>query len=253
LFVLAQTSGSNAIPALIVIVAGFVLGSLAAALARRITGGENRPEAIRSSAGAIATLFFSIILIAALVIALGMINETALDQLSQDVVSFLPKALSAAIVLIVGNIVGAIAETGIRRSLGHVSPAIRDRVPTLVKVLISGFALIIAANQLGVDTTIILVAVASIFLAVALSVALLAGLGGRPVAEQVAAGRALRRELSVGDSVRVGSTEGEISAIGSTSTQITGGRIVTLIPNAELLTSHLEIVEAVPTIELAED
>ena len=250
--VLAQ-GDSNAIPALIVIVAGFVLGSLAASFTRRLTSGENRPEVIRTSAGALATLMFSLILIVALVVALGMVNQTALDQLSEDVVTFLPKALSAAIVLIVGNILGAIVETGVARSLGHVSPVVRDRVPMLVKVLITGFAVVIAANQLGINTTIILIAVAAIFFTAGLSIALLAGLGGRHVAEQIAAGRAVRRELSIGDTVKIGSTEGEVSAIGSTSTQITSPRAVTLVPNLELLNDHIEIVQAVPTIELAED
>ena len=249
---LAQTD-TNALVALIVIIVGLVLGSLSAALARRIAGHDSRPEAVRTSAGAIATLAFSLILIAALVIALGIVQETALDQLSTDVVQFLPRALSAAIVLILGNIIGAVAETGVARSLGHVSPEIRRRVPVLVKYAITGFALVIAATQLGVDTTIILVAVASLFFSVALSAALLAGLGGRPVAEQIAAGRALRQELNIGDTVRVGTTEGEVSAIGSTATQITGANKVTLIPNTELLTGTIEVVQAAPAMEVLEN
>ncbi len=252
MFIVAQAS-ENAIPALIVIAVGFVVGSLAAAAARRLTSGDRRPEAIQASAGAIATLVFSLILIAALVVALGMINEAALTQLSQDVVTFLPKVLSAAIVLIIGNIVAAVLQTGAERSLGHVSQSLRDRVPMVIKALVMGFAIVIAANQLGVDTTIVLVAVASIFFTIGLSVALLAGLGGRPVATQIAAGRALRRELTVGDTVRVGAAEGEISAIGSTSTQITTARTITLVPNVELLNSSLEIIQAVPPIESVSD
>ncbi len=252
MIVLAQTD-TSAIAALIVIVAGFVLGSLAAALARRLAGKETRPESIQTSAGALATLAFSLILIASLVIALGIVQQTALDQLSTDVVRFLPRALSAAIVLIVGNIIGAIAEAGVTRSLGHVAPEVRRRVPALVKYAITGFALVIASTQLGVDTTIILVAVSSIFFGLALTLALLAGLGGRAVAEQIAAGRALRHELTIGDTVRVGFAEGEISAIGSTSTQLTSANEVTLVPNTEMLTAKIEIVQAVVPIELAED
>lgn len=250
--VLAQTD-TSAIAALVVIVAGFVLGSLAAALARRVAGRESSPEAIQTSAGAVATLAFSLILIASLVIALGIVQQTALDQLSTDVVRFLPRALSAAIVLIIGNIIGAIAEAGVTRSLGHVSPEVRRRVPVLVKYAITGFALVIASTQLGVDTTIILVAVGSIFFGLALTLALLAGLGGRAVAEQIAAGRALRHELTIGDTVRVGFAEGEIRAIGSTSTQLTSANAVTLVPNTEMLTAKIEIVQAVVPIELAED
>jgi len=240
---IAQSSDTNAIIAVAIIAAGFVLGSIAAAIARRLASSEKRPEAVRSSAGALATLAFSLILIIALVSALGVISSTALEQLSSDVVTFLPRLLSAAIVLIIGNIVGALVETGISRSLGHVSAELRDRVPLIVKYAIMGFAVVIAANQLGVDTTIILVIVASVTFGVALSLALLAGLGGRPIAEQVAAGRALRRDLVVGDTVRFGAIQGQIAAIGSTSTQITGPDDVVLVPNIDLLSSSVEIIE----------
>lgn len=249
MLIIAQAN-ENAIPALIVIGVGFVLGSLAAAVTRRLTSSANRPESVQSSTAALATLAFSVVVIAALVIALGMINEAALNQLTQDVVTFLPKVLSAAIVLIVGNVIAAVLQAGIERSLGHVSQSVRDRVPMMIKAVVTGFAIVIAANQLGVDTTIILVAVASIFFTIGLSAALLAGLGGRPVATQIAAGRALRRELTVGDTIRVGDTEGEISAIGSTSTQITNAHRVMLVPNADLLEGHLEIIQAVPEIEV---
>jgi len=169
-----------------------------------------------------------------------MVNDDALAQLSRDVVQFLPKVLSAAIVLIIANIVTAVLSTAAARSLGHVSQSLRERVPVAIKTIVMGFALVIAAGQLGVNTTIILVAVASVFFTIGLSVALLAGLGGRPVAREIAAGRALRRERTA---------EGEISAIGSTSTQITSAHTVTLVPNQELLTGHIEIIQAVPAIE----
>lgn len=234
----------NALIAVGVIVAGFVLGSLAAALARRFASAESRPEGIRNSASAVATLAFSVVLIAAMVTALGLLSRSSLDQLSDDLLDFLPKLLSAAIVLIMGNIVGAIAEAGVARSLGHVAPAVRKRVPGLVKWAIFGFAMIVAANQLGIDTTIITVAVQALFFSVALAVALLSGLGGRDVAAKVAAGRALRQQLNVGDAVKFGDVDGIIAAIGSTSTQVTTADQVLLVPNDEALASTLWVIPA---------
>lgn len=242
--ILAQSGGTGALIAVVVIVAGFVLGSIAAAVARRLANASKQPEAVQSSAGAIATLAFSTILIIALVIALGIVNEAALTQLGQDVVTFLPRLLSATIVMIIGNIVGAIIETGVERSLGHVAFEVRQRVPLIVKWVIQGFALVIAANQLGIDTTIILVLVASVFFGLALASALLAGLGGRQVASQVAAGRAVRRELQVGDIVRVADVEGEIQAIGSTSTQIVSKQRVVFVPNRQILDQSVEVIDS---------
>jgi small-conductance mechanosensitive channel len=247
---LAQDDGLNwtdatALIALLVIIAGLTLGSIAAALTRRIASGEKRPEAVRSSVGALSTLAFSIILIVALVIALGIVNSEALDQLSRDLVSFMPKALSAAIMLILGNVVGSIAETGVARSLGHVAPEVRNRVPALVKWGVMGFAIVIAANQLSIDTTIIIVAVASVFFSIGLAAAMLAGLGGQHVARQIAAGRALRQLVTVGDTIRTDRVGGVVKAIGSTNTQITTfDEDIQLVPNAELLGDRFQIVPA---------
>lgn len=249
--ILAQTDSSNALVALAVIAGGFVLGSLAAAISRRVTSADSRPEVIRSSAGSIATLAFSIVLIASLIIALGLINGQAVDQLLSDTARFFPKVISAAIVVIVANIVSNLAEMGVARSLGHVSPVIRQRVPKLVKSAIMGFAVIIAAGQLGINTTIVLIAVAALLFGISLAAAMLAGLGGRSVAEEVAAGRAIRRELKVGDTVRIGEIEGDIAAIGSTSTQITAPDRVTLVPNTEILGQWIQIMGNGPSISLA--
>ncbi len=241
----AQTSATDALIALAVIIAGFVLGSVAAAIARRLAA-RSGSDVVRASAEAIATLVLSLILIVGLIAALGIINRPDLDRLIDDFVRFIPRLLAASIVLIIGNIVGAVVETGVERSLGHVSAELRRRVPMIIKWTIQGFVLVIAANQLGIDTTIISVVVAAVFFGLALAAALLAGLGGRDVAQQVAAGRALRRELKVGDSISLGDLHGEIKAIGSTSTQITSHQDIVFVPNNDILQSTIEIFHAAP-------
>ncbi len=251
--ILAQSGTTTALIAVGLVVGGFVLGSVAASISRRITSNEKRPEVVQNSAGALATLAFSIVLIIALVAALGVVNAAALDQLLTDVTLFLPKVISAAIVLIIANIVGNLAETGVAQSLGHVSPAIRKRVPSMVRMLIVGFAVVIAANQLGINTSVILIAVGAIFFGLAAAAAMLAGFGGRPVAEEIAAGRAIRRDIKVGDTVRVGNVEGDVTAIGSTTTQITSSQRITLVPNTEMLTQWVEVIQDEPSIQLAPD
>lgn len=250
-FMLAQSGATTALIAVGLVIGGFILGSIAASIARRITSNERQPEVIQTSSGALATLAFSVVLIVALIAALGVINSAALDQLLTDVTNFLPRVIAAAIVFILANIVANLAETGVAQSLGHVSATIRQRVPSLVKMLILGFAGVIAANQLGINTNVILIAVGAVLFGVSAAGAILAGLGGRPVAEEIAAGRAIRREIKVGDIVRISGVEGEVTAIGSTSTQITSSLQITLVPNTELLSQRVEVIQDDPNLQLA--
>ncbi|MGI9607099.1 MAG: hypothetical protein ACR2P0_13260 [Acidimicrobiales bacterium] len=239
-----STSDTRALVALAVIAAGFVIGSAVASIVRRLASRPGSASGIRNSAGTLGTLGFSISLIVALVIALGVVSREALDQLSTSAVDFLPRALSAAIVLIIGNVVGAIGETATERTLSGVSPTIQRRVPVLVRWVAVGFSLIVAADQLGVDTTLITVAVASLLGSLGLAAALLTALGGRDVASQVAAGRALRHVADSGDLIDIGGTRYELTAVGSTMTELAHGTDRHLLPNAELLTSSFRVSRA---------
>ena len=237
-------NGGNPLIALAFIVGGLVVGSLLAGATRRVMSAENRPAPIRSAAGAISTVVFSVILIVALITALGIVSPSSLDKLEDDLLDFIPRALAAAIVLIIANVVAQLVETAASGALAHASPMLRQRVPAAAKFGILAFAAVIAANQLGIDTTIITIVVASLFFSIGLSAALLAGLGGRKVASELAAGRALRQVLGVGDAVTAENINGVVAAIGSTTTQITTPDRVLLVPNAELLSATMSIVPA---------
>lgn len=235
-------AGGNPLIALLFVIGGIIVGSIIGRLVRAVLAAESRPRPIRDSAGAISALAFSIVLIGSLITALGIISPAALDQLEDDVIAFIPRALAAAIVLIIANVVAQLLETAATSALSNASPMARDRVPSFIKLGILGFAGIVAANQIGIDTTIITIAVGSVFFSLALTASILAGLGGRDVASDLAAGRALRQLLSVGDSVVTSDIDGIVAAIGSTTTQITSPDRVVLVPNTELLSKPMNVV-----------
>lgn len=240
--IVIATSGTSAIVATAVVVVGFLLGSVAAAVTRKAASAEGRSRPIAESAAALATLAFSIVLITALVVALGIVNRAALDQLTSDTVGFLPRILSALIVMIMGNVLAALAETAASRALGAVTPEVRERVPLVVKWGIRVLAVVIAADQLGIDTTIVNIAVAALLFGFGLAAALLAGLGSRSVAEQIAAGRAVRRSIVAGSSIRVDGMTAEVVTVGSTATTVRVDGGTRLIPNRTLLESVVELL-----------
>ena len=112
----------------------------------------------------------------------------------------------------------------------------------VLKTAILTLAVILAASQLGIDTTIITIAVSSVFFSVGLGAALMVGLGGRGVA----AARALRYVLISGDVVQVDDVaEGVVVTVHSTSTEFetpNGNRL--LVPNGKLLEASMSIQRA---------
>lgn len=187
-------------------------------------------------------------LVPVLVSAVGVIGVLVVidpgqaEQLADSVISSVPKVMIAVIVVIVaralGRIVGLFAETALR----GVSPSLASRARLVLSGMILGIGVIIALQQVGVSTDIILVLVAAMAFGGALALALGAGLGSVPLAKQVAAGRHVSNRYSPGERVRVGDAEGPIAEIGLASTRIRvgEGRFVD-IPNAEFIAKAIEV------------
>ena len=233
--------------AAIAVAAALVIGSLLARIVRGLLAKENRPEALQEAAAALASLVFSIVLIVGLVTALGIVNQEALDQLPKDVVAYIPRALSAAIVLIGANIVATFAVAAVERSLGHVSDSVRNRVPGILKGAIFFAAGLIAANQLGIDTTILTLAAAAVLFGAALTAALVAFSGSGAVSSEMAASRALRRVMNVGDRVDSDLVTGTITEMFGAKLEVEtddGNRV--LVPYSELLTAVIGIERTEP-------
>ncbi len=236
--------------ALSAIVISLIVGIIASRVIRVMMSKENRPEVVQAVAKAVASLVFSVCLIIGLVIALGVVNETALEQLPKDVVAYIPRVLSAAIVLIGANILGAIVTTILEQSLGHVSTTMRRRVPAIARGLITAFAVLIAASQIGIDTQILTLLVASIFFSIGLAAALVAGLGARDVAAELAAGRAVKRLLQPGDLVAYNDTAGRVINMHSVGLEIETGEGQTIVvPHSDLLSEAIHISRSEPIID----
>jgi small-conductance mechanosensitive channel len=235
------------IAALIAAFGGLLIGAIAARLVRMLLGRPNRPALLRQASGPLASLVFSVLLVAGLVTALGFVNDQALDDIPNDLVDYLPDALSALIVIIVGNIIATIAATTVEGALSRSSGRAREQLPRVVRIVVLSFAIILAAAQLGVDTTVINIAVAALLFSIGLGAALMIGFGSRPVAEEVAAGRALRRFLKPGDHIIVEGAAGEVLVIQSVGVEIrtTDGATV-LVPNSQLLGTKLQIERPAP-------
>lgn len=223
--------------------AGLLIGVIASQLVRRAIGG-NRNPAIAEAAGPLANVVFSIALVIGLVVALGFVQPGALDTIPQDLVKFLPRLIAAVIVLIGGNVVASLARTGAARALRGMGPVERY-VPAALRVIILAFAAILAAAQLGIDTTIINIAAAAILFGGALAMAMLVGFGGRDVAGEMAAGRAWRSSLRSGDRISASNVNGvdiagTVVQVHPTAVELESDGRTMLVPNSQLLNVVIE-------------
>lgn len=224
------------------IIGGFILGSILSRIAHSMLANPTRPKAVQEAAKPLSSLAFWGGVIAGLMVALGVLQPDALAEIPKDLIAFLPRVLSAAIIVIGANVLSSFVLTAMGGALGRASASMQRQVAMIVKLLIVGMAALLAVAQLGVDTTIINLAVAAIFFACAASFTLLVGLGGREVATEVASTRALRRLLNIGDLVEVEDVSGRIVAVHPTAVELsTDDGTTMLVPSSDFTSGTVNI------------
>lgn len=228
----------------IAILSGFVVGTVVSKGVKRTL--DRRGGQLAEFGSAAASLVFSLVLVAGLLVALGFVQPESLEKLRDDTIDYLPRVLSALIVVILGGVVGTIASTAARESLGRSLGRLGDQIPKLIKAIITLFAAILAASQLGIDTTVINIVVAAVVAGLALAFALIVGFGSRPVAAEIASGRALRRLLSPGDSIEGPLATGRVVAMHPTAVEVDQAGSLALVPNSLLAESSFSIHRADP-------
>jgi small-conductance mechanosensitive channel len=224
------------------IVGGSAAGAIASRLVAKIVGGPNRPAPLRQAAGPLASLALSAGVVIGLIVALGVVSPSALDQLPRDVIAFIPRLLSAAILMIAANVLSSFAQAGLGTALGRLPAPTQRQALSAVRLTIMTLATLLAVRQLGLDTTVVNLGVAAVFFGIAGALMLLVALGGRGVATEVASTRILRRLFREGDLIRTGNVEGTVVSVHPTAVELetADGRTV-LVPSSQFVAGTITI------------
>jgi biotin transporter BioY len=224
------------------LVGGIVLGNILGRVTNHYLSGERQPPPIRDAAKPLSSLVMYGFVIAGLMAALGIVQPDALAEIPKDLIAFLPRVLSAAIIIIGANVVTSFVQAALRPMLGRSSARVQRQVNLVVKALIVGLATVLAVSQIGIDTTIVNIVLGALFFGLAASMTLLVGLGGQAVAKEVASSRAVRRLVSEGDYVTVGTIAGTVVAVRPTAVEIhDAAGSITLVPSSQFVGEPLTV------------
>lgn len=202
-------------------------------------GGELLSEASRRNLTGFVILAALLVGLAALAVAL---NPSTADTLVVSMVRSLPSLLLSGIIIILAILLGRIAGSLTLRALRNWSSVIAQRFARFVKAAIIAIGSIIALDQLGVSTELIVIMITAVIGALALSIALALGLGSVPLARQVAAGRHVSERFRVGQHVKNGKFDGTLVEMGLSSARVANedGSYVE-VPNTVFLEETIEV------------
>lgn len=180
---------------------GLVVGLAAAVVARRLLGDDRRPPALRAIAQPLARFLFWIGVIGGLIVALSVTRPDTLDGVPADLLGWLPNLLAAGLLVFAASVLGGVLAVAVGGAIRRATGARSTVAERAIRWGIVSAGVVLALGNLGVRTTSLQIVVAGVVFGLALTLALLAGLGGREVAGAIALGRSLGSDLRVGDEI----------------------------------------------------
>lgn len=212
--------GNRWIVAVIALAASLLLGEIAGRLARASMSRADRTAEIREMARPVSTFLLWASIALGVLVAVASTSRHAFEEIPDRMLVRLPDLLIAGVVMVAGYALAIGLGAAVAQSAVRASGRRHRRLERAVRWTVLGASTAVALSQLGVDTTLLSLALAVLVGAPALAIALLTAFGGREVATDLAAGRALRSHLKVGFHLSSGDVAGTIVAVHPVSVEI---------------------------------
>ena len=227
------------LPAAAVLAVGVVLAVVARVvvarlLARLLPGDPDRSR--RQVQGAARGAMWFLIVVA-VIVATSLLAPHLLADIPAQVLRFLPRLGVALVILWVGAVVANLVRQVVEASLTSIQVAQASVIGRIAYWVILGLAILMAADQLGVETGVLQTALFMLLLIAGVAVAIAVGLGGRALAGNVIAGRYVDDRFTVGERIEVEDWKGTIVEVGLASVTISDGQgELVELPHGYLLT-----------------
>ncbi len=202
----------------------------------------------------LAQIVFFFLLLSFATSSVSLMGLAAVADLLQSVLHFIPKAISAAILIILGSMLARFLGNTITAVAENVNITYGKALGKIIEYAIVAFVIVLAISTLGVDTTILTTSLTIIIAAAGLAIALTFAWGARDAARNIIAGFYVRQNFRPGQRLTLGeysgkvrSTAGAYTVLETTDEQ--GNMNGTLsLPNTILLASAVrEQQETTPT------
>jgi hypothetical protein len=201
-----------------------------------------------SAAPAIASrIVFWMVLLFFILAAAQVLQLQIVSSLLAGVTNYLPRLIAGLLILFIGLWFAEVTRAILKRSSRNLGIEQGDVLGRLGQILVLLIVFSIAAGQIGIDNSLLVALVVTLFAVVLGAIALAFAFGARASIENLLAAQSAAQTYSVGDLVRIGDIEGRILRITRSSLIIETGDGQTLVPArrfSEEVSVHLNRTES---------
>ena len=188
-----------------------------------------------SAANLIARLVYWLVLLVFVLAAAESLGLQGVADTFGGLLAYLPNVLAAALILLLGGLVARVVGDAVGAMAIRSGASAGPIVGQAVRYILLIFVIILALEQLGVQTTLLTTVAIALITATALALALAFGLGSREVARNIMAGFHATEEFALGQNLTVRDHTGRLVHIGPVKSVIEteAGRVS--LPNSALV------------------
>lgn len=240
----------NLIGAVLVLFLGWVASRLTELVAGRIlrTLGVDRAAArlhfgdvLRRAgvnlpvSGIVARLLFWLLMLTFVLSSVETLGLEAVTQTLHRLVGYIPNIIGALLTTLLGFLLARFLGTIASSAAAAAGFASARRLGFLAQILVGALVIVIATEQIGVATTVLIVPLTAVLGALSLAGGIAFALGARPIITHILAGHFLKRSLPRDVFVEIEGKRGVIERIGPTDTLLRDGEKRWSVPNAQLI------------------
>lgn len=183
----------------------------------------------------IARLLFWLLMLTFVLSSVETLGLEAVTATIDRLIAFIPNLIGASLIVLLGllfaRFVGGMAGSAVAAA-GFAGAARAGLVVQTSAAILVG---VIAIEQLGLDTRVLVAPLTALLAAAGFSAGLAFALGARPIVTHILAGHFLRQSLPREAFVEVAGQRGVVQRVGATDTLLRDGQRQWSVPNAQLL------------------
>lgn len=247
----------NLVGALVLLLAGYVLGKIAGSVLRRVLarmGADRLAERSglveftrqwgmeRPLSAVVGSLAFAFVLLAFAISAADSLGLEAAGQAVAQVMLFLPKFVAALAVLVLGLMAASWLSGFVRRAADNAGVEYAPTLARLTMGVLAALVVLMAVDQLDIRIVLLQEVIGVLLAAMGVAVALSLGLGTRTLAGEIVGGVYLRDLLKEGDRIEWGGKHATVREVGTVKTTLVldDGREL-CVPNSRLVHDEVTI------------
>lgn len=183
----------------------------------------------------LARLVFWVLMLTFLLSAVETLGLSAVTLTIDRLIAFLPNVIAAGLIFVLGLLLARLVRNLVSSGAAAADLGQAPRLGAMAHGVVALVAGVVALEQLGVATGIVVTVITAIVGAVGVTVGVAFALGARPVITHILAGHFLRQSFPSGGSIEIDGQRGVIERVGAIDTLVRDEERSWSIPNGKLI------------------